>query len=316
MAFSVSEEGGLSPIIHLKDTESGCAAEIYSFGALLNAFTITSNGVTHNIIDGFSSPQQARENITAGFKSAKLSPFVCRVSAGKYTYNGTKHSINKFFLGTEAIHGLIYDAPFAIKEKGADDKNAWIILSYEYDNKHEGFPFKYNTEITYSLKKGGELSLTTSVTNLSENDMPLSDGWHPYFTLGGSVNNLIIQLNAKQMLEFSEKLVPTGDFIETTSFSTPQKLGNTFFDNCFVVDDTQEPACSIKNEANGLKLTITAVTGYPYLQVYTPPHRKSIAVENLSGAPDSFNNGIGLIIGKPFEQYIFATHYKLQFEHN
>jgi aldose 1-epimerase len=316
MAFSVSEEGGLSPIVHLKDSESCCAVEIYSFGALLNAFTITAGGVTHNIIDGFSSPQQAQETITAGFKSAKLSPFVCRLSAGKYVYNGTEHSINKFFLGTEAIHGLIYDAPFAVKEKGADSENAWVVLGYEYNNKNEGFPFKYYTEVTYSLKKGGELQLTTAVTNTGESEMPLSDGWHPYFTLGGSVNSLTVQLNAKQMLEFSDKLVPTGNLVDTAGFSTPKLLGETFFDNCFVVDNIKEPACIIKNEANGLTFTITAVTGYPYLQVYTPPHRKSIAIENLSAAPDAFNNGIGLIIGKPFEQYTFVTHYKLQFEHN
>jgi aldose 1-epimerase len=160
------------------------------------------------------------------------------------------------------------------------------------------------------------LSITTVVTNTGDADMPLTDGWHPYFTLGGSINDLLIQLNTNRMLEFNNLLVPTGNFVDYTAFSTPRNLGETFFDNCFIIYDPQKPACVLKNKANGLQLAITADAGYPYLQVYTPPHRKSIAIENLSGAPNAFNNGMGLIIAKPREQYIFAAHYKLQFEHN
>ena len=55
----------------------------------------------------------------------------------------------------------------------------------------------------------------------------------------------------------------------------------------------------LRDENSGLQLTIKAGQSYPYLQVYTPPHRKSIAVENLSSPPDAFNNGMSLIIAKP-----------------
>ena len=67
-----------------------------------------------NIIDGFSSPQDAKENITNGFKSAKLSPFVCRIANGKYVFNDHEYKIDKFYLGEEAIHGLLFDAVFSI----------------------------------------------------------------------------------------------------------------------------------------------------------------------------------------------------------
>ena len=48
---------------------------------------------------------------------------------------------------------------------------------------------------------------------------------------------------------------------------------------------------------------------YPYLQIYTPEHRKSIAIENLSGAPDAFNNGMGLKVLQPGELATFTTKY-------
>jgi galactose mutarotase-like enzyme len=44
------------------------------------------------------------------------------------------------------------------------------------------------------------------------------------------------------------------------------------------------------------RLTIEPDKEYPILQIYIPPHRNSIAIENLSGAPDNFNNKMGLVI--------------------
>jgi aldose 1-epimerase len=51
---------------------------------------------------------------------------------------------------------------------------------------------------------------------------------------------------------------------------------------------------------------------YPYLQVYTPPHRKSIAIENLSSAPDAFNNKMGLIALGPEDSQAFQTRYRIE----
>src|ERR1700749_5051879 len=102
MAFKVEiNYKELFPVIILKDEVEKNLAEVYAFGALLNAFTI--KGI--NISNGFSSPQNAKDNITNGFKSAKLNPFVCRISNGEYAFNGEKHRIKKFYLGDEAIHG-------------------------------------------------------------------------------------------------------------------------------------------------------------------------------------------------------------------
>jgi len=311
MSFSVSQQAGLFPVVYLQDEKGETVAEIYSRGALLNAFTITRDGHSHNVIDGFASPQDAVDNITAGFKSARLSPFVCRVANGSYTFAGQRHNINKFFLGKEAIHGLLYDAPFTITAKWADSEEAFVTLEYDYTNRDEGYPFSFHSKITYTLRSNSTLSITSQITNTGNADMPLTDGWHPYFTLGGNINEWIFSMNAGKMLEFNTHLVPTGNLISNTAFSPGRHIGETFLDNCFVLNGYDAPACTLANEANGLRLTIRAVENYPYLQVYTPPHRKSIAIENLSGAPDAFNNGIGLIIAKPGELYTFATDYIL-----
>ncbi|MEP6682572.1 MAG: aldose 1-epimerase [Parafilimonas sp.] len=309
MAFKVEiSDKEIFPVVYLRNDEERSSAEIYSFGALLNAFKI-NNSI--NIIDGFGSPQDAKDNITKGFRSAKLNPYVCRVTNGEYTFKEHQYKIGKFFLGEEAIHGLLYDAVFSIIDSGATNDEAFVTLQYQYNNKNEGFPFEYKCTINYSLQKNNSITLTTSVENYSDLEMPICDGWHPYFTLHAKINELILQLNANKMLEFSRKLVPTGKIVSYIRFQKPEIFDNTFLDNCFLLNENNKPACVLKNTTSGLELTIKPDNSYPYLQLYTPEHRNSIAIENLSAAPNAFNNKIGLKILKPKEEASFKTTYSV-----
>ena len=312
MGFTISvQETSLFPVIYLTDELLQTSAEIYAAGALLNGFSVQQNGGPFNVVDAFSSPEDAAANITNGFKSAKLSPFVCRLKQGKYLFEEKEYKIHKFYLQTEAIHGLIYNAPFTITASGASDNHAFVTLGYEYTNTEEGFPFTYQTEVTYRLEQDNRLVISTLVKNTGNGNLPISDGWHPYFNLGESVNDLLVQLNSHSIVAFDEHLLPNGLYSEYANFIKPALLKDTFLDNCFVLKDTANAACILQNPSTGLQLTISASESYPYLQVYTPPHRKSIAVENLSSAPDSFNNGIGLIILHPGETRQFTASYQL-----
>lgn len=309
MAFSISvNSNGIFPVITLENDTEGSAIEVYAFGALLNSFTIKGSA---NIIDGFSSPQDAVDNITNGFKSAKLSPFVCRLANGEYNFNGQPHKINKFYLGNEAIHGLLYDAHFEIIDSGSSSEQAFVTLRYKYEKTNEGYPFSYTCAVTYSLEVNGRLSIDTDIRNDGDIDMPVCDGWHPYFTLGGKVNELLFAMNTAKMVEFDDRLIPTGNLLDYKKFQQPEILGDTFLDNCFVLNEEGDnnAACILKNPATGLELHIWPEPGYGYLQVYTPEHRNSIAVENLSSLPDAFNNLSGLQVLNTGEGISYKTSF-------
>ena len=81
------------------------------------------------------------------------------------------------------------------------------------------------------------------------------------------------------------------------------------FDNCFTLNFAEcQPMCVIRNPRKKVQIEIHPERSYPYLQIYTPDHRKSIAIENLSGAPDAFNNGMGLKVLAPGETANFTTN--------
>ena len=82
------------------------------------------------------------------------------------------------------------------------------------------------------------------------------------------------------------------------------------FDDCFLLDEMiAGPACILKDAEAGVQVEIWPDETYPYLQAYIPPHRRSIALENLSAPPDAFNNQINLLILQPEEAKTFTTTY-------
>jgi aldose 1-epimerase len=302
----INQEQAL-PIIQLIDTLTGCSAEIFAFGGLLNAFQIPLNGTLFNCIDGFESVEDAQEKITTAFKSAKISPFVCRLHNGTYSYNGQSHTIQKNYLGDHALHGLVYDAVYTLEETTASDESAAIALSYQYQQNDQGYPFEYHIRLQWELTPNNCLSVTTSVSHHNEGPIPYADGWHPYFTLGGPIDQYQLQFDANTQLEFDEALIPTGKKIKDTRFEQKHTLENVELDNSFEL--TPNGKCVLSNQY--LQLEVRPDQHYPILQVYTPPHRKSIAIENLSGAPDNFNNGMGLVMLLPNKKYEFKTSYQI-----
>lgn len=295
----------------LRDNLSSTSVEVFTFGALLNKFEVKANGKMVNVIDGYASVEDARNNVTQLHKSAKLTPFVCRLNAGKFSFNGKEFNIKKFNIGPSAIHGLVFDAEFQKSSTHVDDHKATVALHYDYHTEEHGFPFAFSVHVGYKLSNDNKLTVDTAVTNHSKETFPLSDGWHPYFKLGASINDADIKFNSKEMMEFSELLLPTGKASPYTEFNDFKRFGNKELDNCFTLNDFEQPAFVMKDNNVGVALSIYPDKSYPYLQIYTPPSRESIAVENLSSVPDAFNNKIGLIEIKPEETRNFITRYEL-----
>ncbi len=309
MGFEIIVEEALNfSIITLINTDTKHEAEIYSFGALLNAFRFPFENSIINVVDGFSSPQDAKQNIAPFFRGAKLSPFVCRMKNGTYHFHGKDFKIEKFYLKEHALHALMYDAVFEIKRSTTDQESASVVLFHHYDGSDNGFPFEFDMEVEWKLSEGNMLTCKTTVSHTNPFAIPYAEGWHPYFSLDTSVDECYLQFDSKQMVEFDDTLIPTGNLVADERFNTKHYMKDVKLDNCFVLDQSSSQP-KIVLSSDKLKLTILPEDSYPYLQVYTPDDRKSIALENLSGIPDCFNNGIGLKMIEPNETASFTTHY-------
>jgi aldose 1-epimerase len=243
------------------------------------------------------------------FTNAKLSPFAGRIKDGQYIFNNTKYSLLKNYPEEEnACHGFIYNKEFHVADKIVNSEKTLCKLEYLYENEDEGYPFSYSIEITYTLTESEGLICTTRIINNSKSTIPLSDGWHHYFDLGISINDLELKLDVSEIVKLDSRNIPTGYKEPYNEFMIPAKIGNTQFDSCFKIKSSNGKAgTTLISPDNNINLNIWQETGnnkYEYLVIYTPPGRRSIAVEPITSNINSFNSGEGLILLAPDEEYI------------
>ena len=116
-----------------------------------------------------------------------------------------------------------------------------------------------------------------------------------------------LKLDAAGLIELDYRNIPIGKKESFTDFKIPAKLCDRFFDSCFRFNCSNGKALTeLISVEHDIHLNIWQETGinkYGYLVIYTPPNRKSIAIEPMTSNVNSFNNGEGLIKLSPGEVY-------------
>jgi len=297
----------LTDHVHMNDV-----AILPEFGCMLHEWNIETPQGKLNVIDQYADREIALRELGLSYKSAKLSPFACRIPEGKYEWDEKSYSFGQRFIDGSSIHGLLYNKPFKIADQYANDHMALLRLRYHFNREDPGYPFEYACEVIYTLLPDRKLRIETKIENLDAQAIPIADGWHPYFILGGTINDYELQFASETMLEFNEQLIPTGKYVYEPSFRKAMKIGDRFIDNCFILQKSgEEPVCKLKNPESRISIAFFTDSNYPFLQIYTPDHRRSIAIENLSGAPNCFNNGMGLIKLEPQQSQSFQVTYQV-----
>ena len=291
-------------LITLKESNTGNSISISTRGGLINEWLIEGS---RSIINGNDFSNGWGNFEMNGFKSGKMSPFSCRLENGTFTHLDQIYTIEKFYLGEHALHGILYDAVYTIASTKINDDSASAILEYKYNGTDHGYPFPYSIQLEWLLQTNHLVSVKTTIINHHNQPIPIMDGWHPYFSLSAKVNDYKLQFKNKGKIEYNQNLLPTGKIKEDNRFNESTQISNLHLDDCWLIDD-QSPSCTIQYEKE--KIIITPICNYPYLQVYTPDDRKSIAIENLSAVPNCFNNKMGLHIMKPHESWVLATSYQ------
>ena len=313
--FSISSKSfsGFN-IFVLSDDSNGTYLEIIpECGAILRSFNILIGKIPFNVVKSYNSREDFDNNVESlGFLGCKLSPFVCRLKNGKYRFGKRDYTIAKYYLGDNALHGLLYDRSFEVIQQNSDENSSSIKMVYRYRADDSGYPFNYDCIVTYELEKNNLVNVITESVNHDKGLIPIQDGWHPYFTLGDQIDNLQLEFQSNEIVVFDNNLIPTGELKKYDEFCNIRTIGDTVLDNCFSLNFAEcQPMCVLRNPLKNLELGIYPDKSYPYLQIYTPPHRESIAIENISSAPDAFNNNLGTRVLGRDESAIFKTSYKI-----
>ncbi|MCS7004134.1 MAG: aldose 1-epimerase [Cytophagales bacterium] len=267
------------------------------------------------LIDGILAPEEIGNN--RFYKSAFLFPYPNRTRNGQYEFEGKHYQlyVNETTINT-ALHGFVYYQPFEVVDIIMQQEIAAIELHYKYQGDQPGYPFRAVLEIIYSISVQRGLKVDVRIRNIGNTNLPLGFGWHPYFMLEVPINELEIRIPRSQRYRLDHQMCPTGEksFFDAYLQSTP--LGNNFFDDCFAIEKNGEKAeTHLYSPSSRKKLIVWQETGnskFNYLQIFTPSHRNSIAIEPMTCSVNAFNTKEGLIVLKPSE--VFEGSFGVQLE--
>lgn len=282
------------------------------YGATMMDFAIMRNGRRVSLLDGYKSRRDLAKNSTL-YKGSKLFPFPNRIRDGKYAYKGTTYRLPiNFPSQNHSIHGLVHDQPFKVIKQKTDGESASVTVEYKYDGKEPGYPFKYRLAVTFKFK-GEEVQISTTCQNTDKRAIPVGDGWHPYFKLAGKVDDLYLKAPSTEIMTVDKRLIVRGKSRRTLKYQKPTRIKDSFFDTCFRINGKDRAETLLINREKNLKLSViqeAGKNGYNFVQIYTPIHRKSIAIEPVTCPSNAFNNGIGLVNLVPKGK--FTTSYSIR----
>lgn len=272
------------------------------FGASIVNCYLQKQNTLYQVIKTDNNKEKYIEDYNKFYNQAKLSPFANRIANGEYEFRAEKFKIfsNEKDTG-HAIHGFLHNKKFNIASRQTNS----ISLYYEYAGDIKGYKYPYIIIITYTLTKQG-LECKTEIENLGKKTMPIADGWHPYFNLDTLVDELFLKIPSQISLDRNDTFIPNSKFITNSKFKDFEKIGDSKFNDCFVLNDnTPIKNTVLWNKQKDIKLVVWQETGYRkynYIQFFIPPDRQSIAIEPMTSAPDAFNNKMGLIVLDPNEK--------------
>lgn len=280
-------------------------------GGIINRLMLT-NRINHHreLIAGLPDAQSIKDD--KYYRGVPLYPFANRIENGRYSFDGKNYQLHINEERTNcSLHGfLMHITPEANIFFEKDDE-AELTLHYRYDGSHEGYPFPANVFMRYQLHSLHGLTLTTSVENLHGESVPLSIGWHPYFTLNDKVDDLTLQLPPVLGKPVDDRLLPNGNSVPYKQFFQLSRIGAGDMDICLEVIDKDENVVSSrfldKDGNEGMELWQAtqntrpgeAKGGYRHIQVFIHPDRHSIAIEPVTSGINAFNTKENLIMLEP-----------------
>ncbi|MBX2930086.1 MAG: hypothetical protein KF852_19800 [Saprospiraceae bacterium] len=286
---------------HIISSSSGSERITFVPGHGACLLDLVLDGVS--VLDGYSTPEELIENRYG--KNIVLYPFPNRLKEGRYSWQGRPYQfpVNDTKTGN-AIHGLGRTRPTQVSRVDLDETGASVTCLRHETGEDEGYPFIFTFSITFTIRTGGVFEMDLRFKNHSDMPIPVGMGWHPYFRLADSADEMSLHLPACRRVEIDATMIPTGKILPEERFAAARSIGDEVIDNCFQLDEAA-PLAEVQLSGPAGRLHYAQQTGagkFNYLQIFTPPHRRSVALEPMTCNIDAFNNGMGLIALEPGEE--------------
>lgn len=203
------------------------------------------------------------------------------------------------------LHGLLLKSD---KWKTTELSSQLHVARYHFHTEDELaiFPSEHLITMVHELINENEISITTTITNLASDEMPVSFGFHPYFILNEKRENTVLTIPALNVIETDKKQIPNGNKSAKEmhwGFNNDEIiLAQHTFDHGFT---------DLKRNENGEAvfrlndIEICFDKNYPYAQIYAPlhPDKPYVCIEPMTAITNALNTNSCPLL-KPNENFV------------
>jgi len=248
------------------------------------------------------------DQIPPGAVGILLAPWPNRVDKAVWTLNGKEQRLDITELKRgHATHGLLRNTGY----RKVEHTESGVSLEAGIFPQH-GYPFHLTHRVRYELDNEGDLLVTQSLVNHSEEAAPVALGAHPYLRLGQEdTSGLTLTVPGETYLITDETLIPRDKAAaaEEVDLRAGREVGSLDMD-CAYTDLV--PAASGRVEStlsapDGRSVTLWQDETFPYTHVFVtdkyPGRVQAVAIEPMTAPANALNSGDGLVWLEPGAEF-------------
>jgi aldose 1-epimerase len=259
-----------------------------------------------SLVDGY-----AEDAMADGARGQTLAPWPNRVRDGQWSWQGVDLQLA---LTEPEQHNAIHGLARWLRWRLVSHSNDAVSLECTVCPQ-PGYPWTVEVRNDWSIGDGG-LSVQTTVVNHSATVAPIGVGFHPYLTVGATIDGALLNVPADTRSLSGEQDIPIGrEAVAGTDydFREPRPLGPLRIDNTFSDlhrDDAGRCAVRLADPDSGDAVSLWVDEAYAYLEIFTGDtlpderrRRQGLAVEPMSMPPNGLATGEGVIVLEPEQQW-------------
>ncbi len=305
MAFEIrtreATAGGTSSTVYeLLNTEGTARAEIWrAFGFNCLRWQVPrTDGTLGDLL--YCDPTWEQNPVATRSGHPILFPFPNRLKHGRFSFEGREYQLPlNESTGQHAIHGFTPKTPWRVVDQSAGPREARLVgefrLSVDRPDLLACWPGDCCIRIEYILKFD-ELAVNVIISNLGSAPYPFGLGFHPYFACpnapGAPADDMVLSCPLLDLWE-TDGAFPTGKELalpEAMNFRTAKVLGPVQLDTLLDVQTAGcAPFATLGHNTEPGVLTIEAGPEFDKVLLFTPAHRRAVAIEPYTCATDAAN---------------------------
>lgn len=269
--FAIATEQRQYKTYILSDLDASTRLEVVpERGGIITSWQLQGQELLYLDVERFTHPEMT---VRGGIPI--LFPICGNLPNNTYTHQGQTYTLKQ--------HGFARDLPWEVTDQSTQTAAAITLTLTSQEQTRQVYPFDFQLAFTYQLQ-GSSLTLKQQYTNLSDEPMPFSTGFHPYF-----------QVADKQRLQFEIPATQLKNQID----QTVHPFSNQFDFELDEIDAafrplTQQSAQAIDQQQR-IALTLDYDSIYSTLVFWTVKGKDFYCLEPWSAPRNALNTGEDLI---------------------